>query len=265
MTTLMQVLRQLGFRINYDKVIEPTQRLIFLCVTLNSKTMVLSLPQAKCNELKALIHKCMTKVRVTKKQLCSLAGKLSWASVCIYGGRYHLRRIFDRINTLALYHHRTRITKEVCADIDWSARYMDRFNNCVPMVDLCPASPVSIDSCQEAGGAYYLGDAVYTPWHLYGNQVQNLPINYKEAIALEPAVQAWAPYWTNKKIYVSSNNQAAVALINRRSCRHPIVMAYFGSLSSTISGYRPCTTRGNATCWRIVSHVFMNRMVFNVF
>ena len=101
MTTLMQVLRQLGFRINYNKVIEPTQRLIFLGVTLTSNTMLLSLPQAKCNELKALIHKFMTNVRVTKKQLCSLAGKLSWASVCIYGGRYHLRRIFDRINTLA--------------------------------------------------------------------------------------------------------------------------------------------------------------------
>ena len=60
-------------------------------------------------------------------------------------------------------------------------------------------------------------------WHLYGNQVQNLPINYKEAIALEPAVQAWL----NKKIYVHSDSQTAVALINRRSCRHPIVMASF--------------------------------------
>ena len=40
MTTLMQVLRQLGFRINYNKVIEPTQRLIFLGVTLNCSTMV---------------------------------------------------------------------------------------------------------------------------------------------------------------------------------------------------------------------------------
>ena len=138
MTTLMQVLRQLGFRINYNKVIEPTQRLIFLGVNLSRNTMVLSLPQAKCNELKALIHKFM-----------------------------------------------------------------------------------------EAGGAYHLGDAVYTPWHLYGDQLQNLPINYKEAIALEPAVQAWAPYWTNKKIYVHLDNQTAVALINRRSCRHPIVMASF--------------------------------------
>ena len=52
-------------------------------------------------------------------------------------------------------------------------------------------------------------------------------ISTLKPIALEPAVQAWAPYWTNKKINVHSDNQTAVALNNRRSCRHPIVMTSF--------------------------------------
>lgn len=183
----------------------------------------MSLPWDKCIELKGCLTSMMDKAKATKKQLSSLAGKLSWASLCIYGGRQFLRGIFNRINSLTLQHHRARITGEVRADIRWWLSYMDQFNNTVPMVDLRPATPVSIDSCQLAGGAFYLNDAVYTPWG--GTDAFTLPINYKEVIALEPAVQAWAACWTNKRIYVHSDNLAAVSIINRGSCKNPIVMA----------------------------------------
>lgn len=44
-------------------------------------------------------------------------------------------------------------------------------------------------------------------------------------LALEPAAHLWAPAWANKVIYVHSDNQCAVAVINRGTSREPTVMS----------------------------------------
>ena len=51
-----------------------------------------------------------------------------------------------------------------------------------------------------------------------------LHIKFKEVLALEPAVRRWGHLWVNHKIIVHSDNQAVVAIINKGSCRHPLVM-----------------------------------------
>ena len=98
---------------------------------------------------------------------------------------------------------------------------MQTFNGTMPMIDCRPATPCSIDSCKLAGGAFYQGDFVHTMWK---PEIQSLPINYLEVLALEPAVTRWAPLWTNKKVFIHSDNQAACSIINRGSCRNPVVM-----------------------------------------
>ncbi len=55
-------------------------------------------------------------------------------------------------------------------------------------------------------------------------ECNNLHINFKEVLALEPAVQQWGPLFRNKKLIVHCDNQAAVAIINRGSCHNPVVM-----------------------------------------
>ena len=52
----------------------------------------------------------------------------------------------------------------------------------------------------------------------------DLHINYKEVMALEPAVAAWGYLWRNRKVYVHCDNQAAVAIINKGTCRNDLVM-----------------------------------------
>ena len=224
MDVLRRVLRELGFRINYKKIEGPTQRINFLGVILDSNTMSVDLPASKCAELKETLSATMNKTKVTKKQLQSLAGKLNWASLCIYGGRFHLRRILDRMNCLQRPHHRTRVTCDMRADITWWLRFMDMFNGTVPMVDYRPVAPVSIDACSEAAGAFFLDSFIYTPWASAGESVQSLHINHKEVMALEPAAHCWAPLWANKLVHVHSDNQAAVAIINKGSCKNPIAM-----------------------------------------
>ena len=98
---------------------------------------------------------------------------------------------------------------------------MRTFNGTVPMIDCRPSTPCSIDSCKLAGGAFYRGDFVHTQWK---PEITSLPINYLEVLALEPAVMRWTPLWSNKKVFIHSDNQAACSIINRGSCKNAVVM-----------------------------------------
>ena len=224
MRTLIRVLRCLGFWINYKKVDGPGQHITFLGIHLNTIDMTMELPPDKLNELQHLLSKTKARCKITKRGLQSLAGKLNWASQCIYGGRFHLRRIFDTINTLDKPWHRTRITASMRHDVDWWLSFLRIFNGKMEMVDPRPLTPVYIDACPVAAGGYYAGDIVYTPWQQEWPQADELSITYKEVSALEPAVMRWGPLWQNKKVIVHTDNMGAMAIINKGSCKNPVVM-----------------------------------------
>ncbi len=83
-------------------------------------------------------------------------------------------------------------------------------------------TPICIDSCPVAASACFGNLFAYTPW--YGiPECENLHINFKEVLALEPAIQEWFPHLANKKVIVHCDNQAAVAIINPGSYTNPVV------------------------------------------
>ena len=70
---------------------------------------------------------------------------------------------------------------------------MEIFKGNLPMIDCCSVSfSVCTDACKIAGGAFHQGDFVYKAWCA-------LPINYLEALALEPAVRRWAHFGEIRK------------------------------------------------------------------
>ena len=78
-----------------------------------------------------------------------------------------------------------------------------------------PCAPVTTDACNDGAGGFYGGECVYTNWRRDWPNVNDLHINFKEVLALEPAVLHWGPLWSNKKIFIHSDNQAAVGIITR--------------------------------------------------
>ena len=98
---------------------------------------------------------------------------------------------------------------------------MYTFNGTMPIVDCRPATPIAIDACKVAAGAFYHGDFVHTPW---SPKTATLPINYLEVLALEPAVRRWAPALANKKVFVHCDNIAACSIINKGSSKNYVVM-----------------------------------------
>ena len=85
MSVLQKTLRALGFHINYKKIEGPSHHMNFLGVLLDSRNMMIELPEEKIIELKRILSNLITKDKITKRQLQSLVGKLNWSSMCLWG------------------------------------------------------------------------------------------------------------------------------------------------------------------------------------
>ena len=78
----------------------------FLGIDLDTIAMTISLPKSKIDELSSDLQKLASSKKATKRQLQSLCGKLNYATQCVYGGRFHLRRLLDVISALRKPWHR---------------------------------------------------------------------------------------------------------------------------------------------------------------
>ncbi|KAK2158180.1 hypothetical protein LSH36_175g05066 [Paralvinella palmiformis] len=219
LNTLISLLRRLGFSINYNKVEGPSTRLTFLGVILDSVQMTMELPQDKVNDLKTSLINALNKPKWTKRYIQHITGKLT-----IYGGPFFLRRLLDSMSLLKKPWHRTRLTAAMKADITWWLEYIDIFNGTVQLVDNRPTTPLFIDACPVAAGAHYEGRCIYTPWDSEWPEAKGHHNNYKEVMALEPAIAHFAPLFRNKIVYVHTDNQAAMYIINKGTCKDKLTM-----------------------------------------
>lgn len=221
---LIRLILKLGFDISYSKLAPPSTDMTFLGVRLRSDTMTLSLPPDKLTSIKSCLHNFKSRTRATKRQLQSLAGKLNHASRVVRGGRTFIRRLLTAIHKLRMPHHKARIQGALLGDISWWCTYIDRFNGTAAVINAESAASVLTDACPIAGGAFYGGDFIYTQWEHDHAHVAAAPINYKEAMMAALSVTHWASEFTNRVVYVYSDNQCTVSIINKCSSRDEHVM-----------------------------------------
>lgn len=86
LNVLIKLLRQLGFSINWNKVLDPTQEIVFLGLEIDSVNMCVRIPVNKLYEIRQRLSDFRRRRRVTKRQLQSLIGVLNWAAAAVRGG-----------------------------------------------------------------------------------------------------------------------------------------------------------------------------------
>lgn len=221
--TLLQLLLDLGFAISHHKLVAPTQRLTFLGVELDTVGCAMTLPQDKLAELQTLVVEFRNKQRASKKQLQRLAGKLNWACRVIYGGRTFLRRILDTMNALTPS-GKFRLDSSFRSDIAWWVDFLKIFNGTRMFLDNLPTVDVATDACPIAAGGYFRDDWFYHNFSLDTPEWETLHINHKETLAIVLAANRWGRLWSNQRVVIHSDNQAAVHIINKGTTANPTVM-----------------------------------------
>ena len=192
--------------------------------------MELSLPQDKLTETKLLVDQFLKRKRASKRQLQQLAGKLNWACRVVHGGRTFLRRILDSMNLLVSSSAKFLFTPEFRKDLFWWQRFLGIFNGKCLLHSQVPIADVETDASQEPVGFFFRGDWAYSFLPADAPLVAPLHINFKEAFAIYLAAKRWAPQWANHHVIIHSDNQAAVAMINKGTTANPTVMSWLRGL-----------------------------------
>lgn len=239
---LINLLLKLGLDINYNKLVAPCTRLVFLGIQIDTESCEIALPEDKLQDIKHVIASFRQKRRASKRQLQSLAGKLNFAAKVVRGGRTFLRRILNCIARLRRPHHKAKIAVEVQKDIHWWSSFMDQYNGVAAFIDTINIAPILTDACSFAGGGFCNGDFMYTVWETDMSTVSSLPINYKETISAALAVIRWAPHLQNRPIMVYTDNQCAAAILNKCASRNNVVMSLLRTMFWKVSKAN-CTVR----------------------
>ena len=79
--------------------------------------MTLTIPEPKLSEIETSMKRFLVSRKVSKRDIQSLVGKLNWVTQCIYGGRFHLRRLINKSNKLRKPWHRTLVTRDMKLDL----------------------------------------------------------------------------------------------------------------------------------------------------
>jgi hypothetical protein len=222
--TLMSLLRELGFKINYNKLVPPTTCLVFLGIQIDTIRCELSLPEDKLSSIRTLVADFQARKRLTKQQLQSLTGKLNFAARVVRGARLFLRHFYDAIAGLKMRHHKLRLRGAIKQDLLWWDTFLSDFNGIAAFIDDTPVTPILTDSSLFAGGAFCNGDFYYTVWHTDFTQIADSCINYKEAMIATLAVQRWGYRLANRTVILYTDNMCAAAIINKNSCKNKVLL-----------------------------------------
>ena len=211
---LIGLLRKLGFNISWKKVVGPTQHITFLGVDIDTQSCTLSLGQDKVKKLLNKLELFQQRKRASKQQLQSLAGSLNWATFCIRGGKFFLRRILDAQTNLKHKHHKAKLTKAFHADLQWWISFLAVFNGTVYLNELS-TQHVYVDACNKAAGAFYNGDWHYTVFEKDIPAADKLHINFKEVISVIQAVNRWGFLWEGRDVIFHTDSMVTKGIINK--------------------------------------------------
>ena len=156
MQELIILLRNLGFRISWNKVSGPAQKMQFLGINIDTVKCKISLRKEKLDDLHQKLTHFINRCRASKKQLQSLAGLLNWAVQVVRGGKFFLQRILDSLKFLKGNKHKIKLSHAFKLDIQWwlSLIYiMFRFNGIV-YYNYGPKHVVHTDASQLAAGIF---------------------------------------------------------------------------------------------------------------
>ena len=225
MNILNSLLIKLGFTLNHDKSVYPTQCLTFLGIVIDSVNNMLYIPKDKLNDTRECCRYWLTQTKMSKRQIQSLIGKLSWSAKCVKAMRPIMRSLIDLQSSLKHSSHRIRIPVFAKKDIALFYDWCNQFNgvafvpgNKSPL----PDTVVSTDASLEAGAACWEADFLYSAWECDYPLLSPLPIFIKELCAILLAFHRWCSKWKDKCVLVQTENTGAEWVVRRGLSKNPI-------------------------------------------
>ena len=150
--------------------------------------------------------------------------------------------------TKLLPHHHVRINKEIKMDLEVWKTFLEYPNSfCRPFMEFGKLTAMDIDMYSDASrnfskgfGAYCHSRWTYGIWDKEFMQVAQPSIEYLELFGVTVAVINWIKLFKNNRIYLLSDNESVVHMINNTSskCKNCMILLRFIVLEGLVQNVR---------------------------
>ena len=230
MTKFHTACDKLGVPIAPEKTEGPTNKLIFLGLTINSSDQTVTIPEDKLIKLRGLLTTMLGRKKCTLKEVQSLIGSLNFACRAVAPGRAFLRRLIGSIKKLNKPHFHLRVTQDMKEDLKMWLEFLKHHNGVSVFKDVQWYSNVDLELFTDAAasigmGIYMNGKWAQAEWgNYFAKECETNNITFLEYFPILVAINIFQQSLTNKKVIFHCDNAAVVEIINSQSSKCPRVM-----------------------------------------
>lgn len=218
---LKTLLYSLGLKDKPSKEARAARRVTFVGFVFDFPSLSISISPTRANDIIESIESVLKSKVVYPSVLRSLAGKLTFVSQVVLGGRTFVRRIYDACSDSV---KAIPVTNLLTADLKWWIRYLNTFNgqNFVHWSKLRPEVHLTTDASNLAacGTCPTSGNWV----HAWTKPQTLMHINVKELWAVYRSLTLWAHAWRNHDVSFAIDNTSVVSWINSSTSHSPPAM-----------------------------------------
>jgi hypothetical protein len=220
------ILRELGWRLQDEKLTLPAQVMTFLGVTIDTVQCRLYIPENKLDQYALSVQSLQqdhSSSQLHYKDLESLVGKLGWISEVMVAGRARIKSLSSCLYK-GKHPHRGNpvitLSTQAVSDLSWWASYLADPNAAqlwVPFWTVGPplfASTFS-DASGDTGYSLVVDGSVFQG--LWTEDVELASSGYKELVPVLLAVSLLGPEAQGRVVIISTDNVGNVFAINKGS------------------------------------------------
>ena len=231
------VCSQLGLIINHSKDIMGTKA-DFLGIELDSILMQGRLPPDKLARARNMVNDLLNRRVISRHELESAVGFLSFAAKIVIPGRAFLRRLFNAIRRPVAM---IRITKHMKADLLWWKNFLKDWNGVSLLRHVADRQTKHIwtDASGKFGlGGYILGQPDEAIYDVFSTRVATRhirkDIQFKEMQAVNYALHLWLDQLRGTRVVLYCDNEACVHGLSKLSIRG-LAMGPLRQIATTIA------------------------------
>ena len=214
--TALFVMMKLGFTVNWEKSeLNPKQVIEFLGMTIDSHKMLLSLPPAKVQSIKAKCQQLLTLKCTTVRQVAKQVGKIAASVKAVVPGQLFCRQL-QMLKTQGLlaqqqnYEAEITLTPECKEEMQWWIECLDQHSG-QSFLTSVPDMTIRTDASKQGWGAVMDQERTQGVW---SQMESKLHINILELRAGNFAVRAFTRGTKVRHVHLLMDNSTAVAYVN---------------------------------------------------
>ena len=216
--------------ISLKKTTAPSTSTVFLGVELDSIRQCSKLPQEKLSEYSQNIKNILHKRTITKRNLQSVIGKLSF-SAAVIPARAFLRRLINQLPHASKQHHFITLKQDSRLDLKVWYYFMKHYNGITFFRSLNILDSFTInmcsDACKDGFGATYKHRWIQGK---YPESWSSLNIVTLELYPIYIMLSLFGTYIQNSTVNFLCDNQSVCYILNKLTCKDNFTMDIIRSL-----------------------------------